>query len=72
VWVSLPRPRSTILIASDVRVMWATAYLGLVRRRYQSGEIDYTGSISRCGHGRLRMGGSASGDRLLPAWSSAG
>jgi hypothetical protein len=71
VCVGLPRPRSTILIASDVRVMWAPAYLGLVRRRYQSGEIDYTGSISRCGDGRLRMGGSASGHRLLPAWSSA-
>ena len=25
------------------------AYLGLVPRRYQSGEIDYTGSISKCG-----------------------
>jgi transposase len=30
------------------------AYLGLVPRRYQSGEIDYTGSISKCGDGRLR------------------
>jgi transposase len=29
-------------------------YLGLVPRRYQSGEIDYTGSISKCGDGRLR------------------
>jgi hypothetical protein len=25
------------------------AYLGLVPRRYQSGEIDYVGSISKCG-----------------------
>ena len=25
------------------------AYLGLVPRRYQSGEVDYTGSISKCG-----------------------
>ena len=30
------------------------AYLGLVPRRYQSGEIAYTGSISKCGDGRLR------------------
>ena len=30
------------------------AYLGLVPRRYQSGEIDYAGSISRCGDRRVR------------------
>src|ERR1700726_3542830 len=30
------------------------AYLGLVPRRYQSGEVDYTGSISRCGDRRMR------------------
>lgn len=30
------------------------AYLGLVPRRYQSGEIDYTGSISKCGDTRVR------------------
>ena len=30
------------------------AYLGLVPRRYQSGEIDYTGSISKCGDRRVR------------------
>jgi transposase len=30
------------------------AYFGLVPRRYQSGEVDYTGSISRCGDRRLR------------------
>jgi len=30
------------------------AYLGLVPRRYQSGEIDYSGSISRCGDRRVR------------------
>ena len=30
------------------------AYLGLVPRRYQSGEIGYTGSISKCGDARLR------------------
>ena len=30
------------------------AYLGLVPRRYQSGEIDYSGSISKCGDRRIR------------------
>ena len=30
------------------------AYLGLVPRRYQSGEVDYTGSISKVGDRRLR------------------
>jgi transposase len=30
------------------------AYLGLVPRRYQSGEVDYVGSISKCGDGRVR------------------
>ncbi|MDP9808067.1 transposase [Rhizobium tibeticum] len=30
------------------------AYLGLVPRRYQSGEVDYTGSISKCGDRRMR------------------
>jgi transposase len=30
------------------------AYLGLVPRRYQSGEVDYTGSISKCGGRRVR------------------
>ena len=30
------------------------AYLGLVPRRYQSGEIDYTGSISKRGDVRVR------------------
>ena len=30
------------------------AYLGLVPRRYQSGEIDYVGNISKCGDRRLR------------------
>ena len=30
------------------------AYLGLVPRRYQSGEVDYTGSISKCGDPRVR------------------
>jgi transposase len=30
------------------------AYLGLVPRRFQSGEIDYIGSISKCGDRRVR------------------
>ena len=30
------------------------AYLGLVPRRYQSGDVDYTGSISKCGDQRVR------------------
>ena len=28
--------------------------MGLVPRRYQSGEIDYVGSISKCGDRRVR------------------
>ena len=30
------------------------AYLGLVPRRYQSGEVDYTGGISKCGDRPVR------------------
>ena len=30
------------------------AYLGLTPKRYQSGEVDYDGHISRCGDGLLR------------------
>jgi transposase len=30
------------------------AYVGLTPRRFQSGEADYTGRISRCGDGLLR------------------
>ena len=30
------------------------AYFGLVPRRYQSGEVDYTGRISKCGDRRVR------------------
>jgi hypothetical protein len=30
------------------------AYLGLVPRRYQSGEVDYVGSISKCGDRKMR------------------
>ena len=29
-------------------------YLGLVPRRYQSGEVDYVGGISKCGDRRVR------------------
>jgi transposase len=30
------------------------AYLGLVLRRYQSGEVDYVGGILKCGDRRVR------------------
>jgi transposase len=30
------------------------AYLGLVPKRYQSGEADYIGGISKCGDRRVR------------------
>jgi len=30
------------------------AYLGLVPKRYQSGEVDYVGGISKCGDRRVR------------------
>jgi transposase len=30
------------------------AYLGLVPKRYQSGEVDYVGGISKCGDRRAR------------------
>jgi hypothetical protein len=30
------------------------AYFGLVPRRYQSGEVDYIGGISKCGDRRMR------------------
>jgi hypothetical protein len=30
------------------------AYFGLVPRRYQSGEVDYGGGISKCGDWRMR------------------
>jgi transposase len=30
------------------------AYFGLVPKRYQSGEVDYTGGISKCGDRRVR------------------
>jgi transposase len=40
---------SRIRRSRDIR-----AYLGLVPRRYQSGEVDYTGGISKCGDRRVR------------------
>jgi transposase len=39
--------------ASAVRATLG-AYLGLVPRRYQSGEVDYVGSISKVGDQRVR------------------
>ena len=38
----------TILSASD-GLAEIGAYFGLMPRRYQSGEVDYTGSILKCG-----------------------
>ena len=32
----------------------SATYFGLVPKRYQSGELDYTGGISKCGDGRVR------------------
>ena len=42
------------LPAHAVRSRDIGAYLGLVPRRYQSGEVDYVGSISKCGDRRVR------------------
>ena len=52
------------------------AYLGLVPRRYQSGEVDYTGSISKCGDRRVRtllyvMLARYKGSLKLKAWALA-
>jgi transposase len=40
------------------------AYLGLVPRRYPSGEVDYSGSISKCGDRRVRKARIALARRL--------
>ena len=49
---SLSRRQSTIpSVSGDLAT---SAYLGLVPRRYLSGEVDYTGSISKCGDRRMR------------------
>ena len=56
------------------------AYFGLVPRRYQSGEIDYVSSISKCGDRRLRtllyeaanvMLTRSKGDLRLKDWARA-
>ncbi|MCW2240434.1 IS110 family RNA-guided transposase [Azospirillum canadense] len=47
----------TAVIDDPARLAKSTsvgAYLGLTPRRYQSGEVDYDGHISRCGDGLLR------------------
>ncbi len=41
-------------IDDPTRIRRIGAYLGLVPRRYQSGEVDYVGSISKCGDRRVR------------------
>src|SRR2546430_3198701 len=47
------------------------AYLGLVPRRHQSGEIDYTGSISKCGDRRGRPPLYGAANRLLTRGNGA-
>src|SRR5512147_2025296 len=42
-----------ILSASGARPV-SSAYFGLTPRRYQSGDIDYTGRIPKCGDGLMR------------------
>jgi hypothetical protein len=42
------------VIAARTAVMTAIAALDAGMRRYQSGEVDYTGSISKCGDRRVR------------------
>src|SRR5271154_2025434 len=52
-----PRRRPTAAIDDPSRIRRSRdvgAYLGLVPRRYQSGEVDYTGGISKCGDRRVR------------------
>ncbi|WP_307147659.1 transposase, partial [Rhizobium tibeticum] len=44
------------------------AYLGLVPRRYQSGEIDYSGSISKCGDKRVRTLLYEAANVMLTRW----
>src|SRR3712207_8866226 len=48
-------PRSTLFPYTTLfRSSSVGAYIGLTPRRYQSGEADYTGHISRCGDKLLR------------------
>jgi transposase len=49
-----PRSRATRCLWMLDRSRDIGAYLGLVPRRYQSGEVDYTGGISKCGDRRIR------------------
>src|SRR3984957_14184561 len=49
-----PRSRATRCLWMLDRSRGIGAYLGLVPRRYQSGEVDYTGGISKCGDRRIR------------------
>ena len=46
------RPPSMIINALDDLAIWELIWV--VPRRYQSGEVDYTGSISKCGDRRMR------------------
>ena len=46
------RPLSTIINALDDLAIWELIWV--VPRRYQSGEVDYTGNISKCGDRRVR------------------
>ena len=46
------RPLSTIINALDDLAIWELIWV--VPRSYQSGEVDYTGSISKCGDRRMR------------------
>jgi transposase len=47
------------------------AYLGLVPRRYQSGEVDYVGGISKCGDRRVRTLLYEAANVMLTASSSS-
>src|ERR1700722_7597008 len=49
-----PRLRATRCLWMLDRSRDIGAYFGLVPRRYQSGEADYTGGISKCGDRRVR------------------
>jgi transposase len=47
------------------------AYLGLVPRRYQSGEVDYLGGISKCGDRRVRTSHEAANVMLTRCRASS-
>src|ERR1700710_2929034 len=44
------------------------AYLGLTSKRYQSGEVDQAGRISKCGDGFARTCLYEAAGVLLPGW----